>query len=95
MPQCNCGLTGDVESFASLTGIEKNLLPYWLTRFNGHELGRAESMAVAAKLVRGYGERGDPMALKIFGAEAIALGRIFTIAPTSPTPPPSSSAAGW
>jgi predicted NBD/HSP70 family sugar kinase len=31
-PSCNCGLTGDAESFASLTGIEKNLLPYWLSR---------------------------------------------------------------
>jgi hypothetical protein len=27
---------GDAESVASLTGIENNLLPYWLTKFDGH-----------------------------------------------------------
>ncbi len=35
IPLCNCGFRGDVESVASLTGIERNLLPYWLTRFPG------------------------------------------------------------
>jgi glucokinase len=80
IPQCNCGFAGDAESVASLTGIERNLLPYWLTRFEGHELGKAGSLAKAAKLVRAYGERGDPLALKIFAQQAIALGRLFTIA---------------
>jgi len=80
VPRCGCGLVGDAESVASLTGIERNLLPYWLGRFEGHELHAAESPRVAAKLVRGFGERGDPMALKIFEQQAMALGRLFTIA---------------
>jgi predicted NBD/HSP70 family sugar kinase len=80
LPECNCGFAGDVESIASLTGIENNLLPYWLTRFPGHELGEAESVRRAAKMVRAYGEKGDPMALKIFEQQAMALGRLFTIA---------------
>jgi predicted NBD/HSP70 family sugar kinase len=80
LPHCNCGFDGDAESFASLTGIEKNLLPYWLTRYPGHELARAESIAKAAKLVRAYGENGDEMALKIFEQQAKAIGRLFTIA---------------
>jgi predicted NBD/HSP70 family sugar kinase len=80
VPECNCGFAGDAESVASLTGIEKNLLPFWLSRFAGHELGNAVSMAKAAKLVRGYGEAGDPMALRIFEQQAMALGRLFTIA---------------
>jgi glucokinase len=80
IPRCNCGFAGDAESVASLTGIEKNLLPYWLTRFDGHELGTVGSLAKAAKLVRAYGERGDPLARKIFEQQAIALGRLFTIA---------------
>jgi predicted NBD/HSP70 family sugar kinase len=80
IPLCNCGLSGDVESFASLTGIEKNLLPYWLTRYEGHELGRLASAAEAAKLVRRYGERGDSLSLNIFEQQAMALGRLFTIA---------------
>jgi predicted NBD/HSP70 family sugar kinase len=79
MPDCNCGLAGDAESFASLTGIEKNLLPYWLERFPGHELTGAP-LAKAAKLVRGLGEAGDPLAIRIFEQQAIALGRLFTIA---------------
>jgi predicted NBD/HSP70 family sugar kinase len=79
-PICNCGLSGDVESVASLMGITKNLLPYWLRRFPDHELHRAESLSTAARLVRGYGERGDPLALKVFEQQAIALGRLFSLA---------------
>jgi predicted NBD/HSP70 family sugar kinase len=79
-PACNCGFVGDAESVASLTGIEKNLLPYWLTRFDDHELGRVEPIGKAAKLVRAYGERSDPLALAIFEQQATALGRLFTIA---------------
>jgi predicted NBD/HSP70 family sugar kinase len=86
LPQCNCGFSGDAESVASLTGIEKNLLPYWLTRFPGHELAK-EPIARAAKLVRGLGEKGDPLARKVFEQQAMALGRLFTIAAnfTDPT----------
>jgi glucokinase len=79
-PGCNCGLFGDAESVASLTGIAKNLLPYWLTRYAGHELAGISPAATAAKLVRGYGEAGDPLALEIFKQQAIAVGRLFTIA---------------
>jgi predicted NBD/HSP70 family sugar kinase len=80
MPQCNCGFAADVESVASLTGITKNLLPYWLTRYPDHELTKVESITRAGKLVRGYGEDGDPLALALFEQQAMALGRLFTIA---------------
>ncbi len=79
-PLCGCGFTADAESVASLTGIERNLLPFWLTQFPDHELHGSNRSTKAAKLVRGYGEKGDPMALKIFEQQAIALGRLFTIA---------------
>ncbi len=79
LPRCNCGLVGDVESVASLSGIENNLLPFWLTRFPDHPLAGVEP-GIAAKSVRGFGERGDEMALKIFGQQAMAIGRLFTIA---------------
>jgi glucokinase len=79
MPACNCGQRGDAESVASLTGIQNNLLPYWLTRYEGHELGGLPA-SQAAKLVRRYGEQGDALALAIFGQQAMALGRLFTIA---------------
>ena len=78
VPWCNCGLSADVESFASLTGITNNLLPYWLTRYPQHPLA-SQPIAVAAKLVRGYGENGDPLALAIFRQQAIALGRLFSV----------------
>jgi len=80
VPRCNCGFSADVESVASLTAIETNLLPYWLGRFEGHELGRVGEVAMAAKLVRSYGEKGDPLARKIFEQQAMAIGRLFTIA---------------
>ena len=79
IPMCNCGLPGDAESIASLSGIEKNLLPYWLTQFPGHELA-SQPADVAAKLVRSYGEAGDPLALAIFEQQAMAIGRLLTIA---------------
>ena len=80
LPTCNCGFVGDAESIASLTGIEKNLLPYWLTRFENHELSQAGSLKQAAKMVRALGEREDPLALCIFEQQAMAIGRLFTIA---------------
>lgn len=79
VPQCNCGLYADVESFASLTGIRKSLLPYWLTRYPDHPLASLP-IDQAAKAVRGYGVDGDEMALKIFDQQAHALGALFTIA---------------
>jgi glucokinase len=79
LPHCNCGFVGDAESVASLTGIEKNLLPYWLTRFPEHALAHAATVREAAKLVRTYADDGDPMALQIFRQQAMALGRLFTI----------------
>lgn len=78
-PRCNCGFTGDVESVASLTGIRQNLLPYWLTQYPDHPLHDLP-IDQAAKAVRGYGEAGDEMALKIFDQQAQALGELFTIA---------------
>ncbi len=78
LPRCNCGFSGDTESFASLTGIRNNLLPYWLTRYPDHELHDVD-IAEGAKAVRGYAVRGDEMALKIFGQQAMAIGRLFTI----------------
>jgi predicted NBD/HSP70 family sugar kinase len=79
MPSCNCGASGDAESLASLTGIRRNLLPYWLTRFPGHELAGLP-IDEAAKALRGYGENGDEMALEVFRQQAMALGQLFSIA---------------
>jgi glucokinase len=79
LPECNCGFVGDGESVASLTGIAKNLLPYWLTKYPDHPLAEMD-VSAAAKAVRSYGERGDPMARQIFTQQAMAIGRLFTIA---------------
>ena len=79
MPTCACGNPGDVESVASLTGIVRNLLPYWLTRYPDHPLA-ALPIADAAKAVRTYGEDGDELARKVFEQQAMVLGRLFTVA---------------
>jgi len=79
LPHCNCGFDGDLESVASLSGIQNNLLPYWLTQYPSHPLAAVE-IAAAAKAVRDYAQRGDEMALKIFEQQAMAIGRMFTIA---------------
>jgi glucokinase len=78
-PRCNCGFSGDAESVASLSGIRNNLLPFWLTQYPGHPLTALDPLE-AAKEVRTYGERGDEMARRLFEQQAMALGRLFTIA---------------
>ncbi len=78
VPHCNCGFDGDAESVASLTGIEHNLLPYWLSKHPDHELASVPVSAAAA-LVRRYAEAGDPLATRIFEQQAMALGRMLTI----------------
>jgi predicted NBD/HSP70 family sugar kinase len=75
VPVCNCGRTGDLESLCSLTAIEKTLLPYYLARYPEHELASVGEKA--AKLVRGYAERGDEMCREIFRVQANALGMFF------------------
>jgi len=77
-PRCNCGLECDAESVASLTGIRRNLLPYWLGRFPEHPLAGLD-LAVAATKVRSYGDQGDPLARAIFAQQAQALGRLFSL----------------
>ncbi|GGK33157.1 glucokinase [Pilimelia terevasa] len=78
VPTCQCGTPGDAESVASLTAITGHLLPYWLTRYPDHPL-HAEPADRAGRQVRGYGERQDPLALRIFAQQAMAIGRLLTI----------------
>jgi glucokinase len=77
-PDCNCGNVGDAESIASLSAIQRNLLPYWLTRYPEHDLVGV-APAAAAKQVRSYAERGDELSRAIFTQQAMALGRLFTL----------------
>jgi glucokinase len=76
-PECNCGRTGDLESLCSLTAIGKTLLPYFLPRYPGHDLGTLGDLGAAAKRVRGLARRGDPMCKEIFRVQAHALGLFF------------------
>ena len=76
-PECNCGRTGDLESLCSLTAIEGTLLPFFLSRYPGHELANAGNPNKAAKLVRGLAEKGDRMCREIFRVQAHALGLFF------------------
>ncbi|HEX4427983.1 MAG TPA: ROK family protein [Frankiaceae bacterium] len=78
VPDCNCGNEGDAESIASLSAIERHLLPYWLTRYPEHELAGLDP-TTAAKLVRGHAEKGDALGRAIFAQQAMAIGRLFTI----------------
>jgi glucokinase len=75
-PECNCGRTGDLESVCSLTAIEKTLLPYFLPRYPGHELGKID-IHQAAKLVRGMAEEGDELSRDVFRVQAHGLGLFF------------------
>ena len=75
-PVCNCGRIGDLESLCSLTGIEKNILPYFLPRYPGHELAGMEPNA-AAKKVRGLADKGDVLCKEVFRVQAHALGLFF------------------
>jgi len=75
-PLCNCGRTGDLESLCSLTGIERNILPYFLPRYPGHDLAKLDPHE-AAKLVRCLADKGDPLCKEVFRVQAHALGLFF------------------
>lgn len=75
-PQCNCGRVGDLESLCSLTAIERNILPYLLPKYPGHELGKTD-LHSAAKLVRGMADKGDALCKEVFRVQAHALGLFF------------------
>jgi predicted NBD/HSP70 family sugar kinase len=75
-PHCNCGRTGDLESLCSLTGIERNILPHFLPKYPGHELGKMD-LHQAAKLVRGLADKGDELCQEVFRVQANALGLFF------------------
>jgi len=75
-PHCNCGRIGDLESLCSLGAIERNILPYFLPRYPGHELGKQDPHQ-AAKLVRGLADKGDALCKDIFRVQAHALGLFF------------------
>jgi len=75
-PRCNCGRIGDLESLCSLTAIEKNILPYFLPRYPGHELAKMD-LHQAAKLVRGLADKGDALCKDVFRVQAHALGLFF------------------
>lgn len=70
--RCNCGRVSDLESIASLTGIELNLLPHYLPRHPGHALADLP-IKDAAKKVRGLAEKGDELSRQIFQAQCWAL----------------------
>ena len=75
-PECNCGRTGDLESVCSLTAIERTLLPYFLPRYPGHDLGKVD-LHTAAKLVRGMAEKSDALSRDVFRVQAHGLGLFF------------------
>jgi glucokinase len=75
-PVCNCGRIGDLESLCSLTAIERNILPYLLPKFPGHELAKQEA-GQAAKMVRGMADKGDALSREVFRVQAHALGLFF------------------
>jgi len=75
-PTCNCGRIGCLESVCSLGAIGRTLLPHFLTRYPGHELGKME-IGKAAKLVRGMAEKGDPLCRDVFRVQAHAMGLFF------------------
>jgi len=79
VPRCNCGRTGDLESLASLTAIERTLLPHFLKKYPGHELGRMGDLHKAAKLVRGLADQGDGLSKEIFRVQAHAMGLFFDV----------------
>jgi predicted NBD/HSP70 family sugar kinase len=76
VPKCNCGRVGDLESLCSLTGIEKNILPYLLKKNPSHELNRVDPNT-AAKRVRGMADRGDAVCKEVFRVQAHAAGLFF------------------
>ena len=62
---------------AGRTAIRRNILPYFLKKYPGHELGKIDDPQKAAYKVRGMAEKGDEMCKAIFQVQARALGLFF------------------
>ena len=92
-PSCNCGLFADAESVASLTGITRNLLPYWLTRFPGHELAGVP-IARAPSLSAATPSEATRCRSRSSASRPWRSGRCSRSPPSSPTRTRTSSAAG-
>ena len=73
-PPCNCGRTGDLESVCSLTAIERTLLPFFLTQYPGHELGKMTDLHQAAKVVVAWQTKATPCAARSFACRLTAWG---------------------
>ena len=80
LPKCNCGFSGDVESVASLTGDPPQPAALLADPVSRSRTWRRLPIDQAARELRTYGERGDEMARKVFEQQAMAIGRLFTIA---------------
>src|SRR5436190_19014623 len=63
--ECNCGRIGDLESLCSLTAIGKNILPYFLPHYPGHEPTQLD-FDQPAKLARSAACRGEPLCMERF-----------------------------
>ena len=92
LPQCNCGLVADLESIASLSGIERNLLPYWLSRYPGHPLGKLAARSPARRPER---SAATAKAVTSWPCGSSASRRRQSVGcsrspPTTPTPTPIS-----
>ena len=95
MPRATADSAGDAESVASLTGIEKNLLPYWLSRYPDHPLAKS-SRSKAAKLVRSLRrEAATRWRSRSSSSRRWPSAGCSRSPPTSPTLTPTSSAAAW
>ena len=79
-PTCACGFTGDVGERRLADRHRAQPAAVLADPVSRTTRSPAEPVARAAKLVRGYGERGDALARELFDQQAMALGRLFTVA---------------
>jgi hypothetical protein len=80
---------------ASLTGIERNLLPYWLTRFPRPRAGRVADPKEAAKLVRATASGRTRWPGGSSSSRRWPSAGCSPSPPTTATPTPTSWAAAW
>ena len=77
LPRCNCGRESDAESWATLTALQNNLLPWYLQGVTDHPLIKIDVPVKRAYQVRTLADKGDELCRKIFAVQAHAVALLF------------------
>lgn len=77
VPVCQCGRKSDTEAYASRSGLENWIAPWFLRKNRRHPLAKHLGKSSLAPEVRRMASEGDELARKMVRQQALALAALF------------------